>query len=123
MYETHQRQLFFALFAQFVVASFEDFPVSPYGNAACGDYMYHDVQNFTNDQAQIVTAINDRLTLRCGGDWPESHYSALMHVLEKTALGGWRDGVGKAVILMSDAPPHEPEPTIPGYTAYTKMML
>ncbi len=102
------------------VASFEDFPVSPYGNAACGDYMYHDVQNFTNDQAQIVTAINDRLTLRCGEDWPESHYSALMHVLEKTALGGWRDGVGKAVILMSDAPPHDPEPTIPGYTAYTK---
>lgn len=104
---------------QVAVASFEDFPVLPYGNASWGDYMYHDVLNFTNNQTNIVNAINS-LTLRNGEDWPESHYSALMHVLEKTALGGWRDGVGKAVILMSDAPPHDPEPTIPGYTAYTK---
>lgn len=101
------------------VVSFEDFPVDPYGDAACGDFMYHDVLNFTNNQTNIVNAIN-ALTLRCGLDWPESHYSALMHVLDKNALGGWRDGVGKAVILMSDAPPHDPEPTITGYTAYTK---
>jgi hypothetical protein len=100
------------------VASFEDFPVLPYGDASCGDYMYHDVLNFTNDQTQIVNAINS-LTLRCGEDWEESHYSALMHVLDSNALGGWRNNVGKAVILISDAPPHDPEPTIPGYTAYT----
>ncbi|MBN2442648.1 MAG: lamin tail domain-containing protein [Spirochaetales bacterium] len=101
------------------IASFEDFPVDPYGNPSCGDFMYHDVLSFTNDQSAIVTAINTALTLRCGEDWEESHYSALMHILEKNALGGWRDNVGKAVILMSDAPPHHPEPGDTGYPAYT----
>ncbi|MCI5129104.1 MAG: VWA domain-containing protein, partial [Candidatus Electrothrix sp. AUS3] len=97
------------------VMSFEDFPEDPYGSADCGDYMYHDVLDFSSTKADIVNAINS-LTLRCGADWPESHYSALMHSLEKDALGGWRDGVQKVVIFMSDAPPHSPEPNT-GYVA------
>ncbi len=97
------------------VVSFEDFPESPYGNAGCGDFMYHDVLNFSDDKDAIVDAINS-LELRCGADWPESHYSALMHCFDQDALGGWRNGVVKTAILMSDAPPHDPEPNT-GYVA------
>lgn len=96
------------------VVSFEDFPYEPYGCAECGDYMYHDILNFSADKSAIILAIQG-LTLRDGLDWPESHYSALMHCLDKDALGGWRDSVKKVIILMSDAPPHDPEP----YTDYT----
>jgi hypothetical protein len=97
------------------VVSFEDFPVYPYGTSSCGDYMYHDIIDFSNDKDSIVSAIQS-ITLRCGGDWPESHYSALMHSFQKDALGGWRDGVVKTAIIMTDAPPHHPEP-ITGYTS------
>jgi len=96
------------------VVSFEDFPVDPYGNASCGDATYHDVLYFSSDKSQIISAIQS-LTLRCGADWPEAHYSALMHCLQKSALGGWRDNVKKVIILMTDAPPHDPEP----FTGYT----
>ncbi len=96
------------------VVSFEDFPVYPYGDASCGDATYHDILGFSSDKSQIISAIQS-LTLRCGRDWPEAHYSALMHCLQKNALGGWRDGVKKVIILMTDAPPHDPEP----FTGYT----
>jgi len=96
------------------VVSFEDFPYEPYGYASCGDYMYHDVLNFSNNKANIVSAIQG-LPLRCGDDPQESLYSALMHVLQKGAIGGWRDGVRKKVIYMTDASPHDPEP----FTGYT----
>jgi len=96
------------------VVDFEDFPYDPYGSAGCGDYMYHDVLNFSSDKSAIVSAIQG-LPIRCGNDWQEAHYSALMHVLQKSAVGGWRDNVKKVVIVMTDAPPHDPEP----YTGYT----
>ena len=95
------------------VVSFEDFPYSPYGSSGCGDYMYHDVLDFSSEKSAIVSAIQS-LTLRCGADWPESHYSALMHTFQKPALGGWRDNVKKVAVVMTDAPSHDPEP----YTGY-----
>jgi len=66
--------------------------------------------DFVSDEPTIVGAI-DGLSLGSGCDGPESVYSGLM-----TAIGlRWRDGVTKAIVLMGDAPPHDPEP-ITGYT-------
>ena len=95
------------------VVDFRDFPVYPYG--APGDYEYNDVLDFSNDKAAIVSAIQG-LSLGNGWDWPESHYSALMHTFQKAALGGWRDNVKKVAVVMTDAPPHDPEP-FTGYVA------
>lgn len=95
------------------VVSYEDFPVSPYGEAACGDATFHDVLGFSSDRATIVGAIQG-LSLRCGGDAPEAVLSGLLHAI---ALS-WRPQVRKAIILMGDAPPHDPEP-FTNFTAAT----
>jgi uncharacterized repeat protein (TIGR01451 family) len=96
------------------VVDYEDFPVSPYGSSWCGDYMYHDVLSFSTDKTEIVSAIQG-LPIRCGGDWEESVYSALMHSIDASSLGDWRENVKRVIILMGDAPPHDPEP----FTEYT----
>ncbi|WP_433064934.1 peptidoglycan DD-metalloendopeptidase family protein [Dactylosporangium sp. CS-033363] len=60
---------------------------------------------FATDPAAFDTAVG-KLTAEGGCDTPESIYSGLM-----AAIGlPWRDGVKKAIILMGDAPPHDPEP-------------
>ncbi|HEU4769630.1 MAG TPA: hypothetical protein VFS77_19845, partial [Pyrinomonadaceae bacterium] len=96
------------------VMNYEDFPVSPFGSAGCGDATFHDVLSFSNDRASIVSAIQS-VTLRCGGDFPESVLSALMHAVDSTSLGTWRKNAKKAIILMGDAPGHNPEP----FTGFT----
>jgi Mg-chelatase subunit ChlD len=61
---------------------------------------------FSTDSIAFDTAVGT-LSAAGGCDWPESVYSGLMK-----AIGlPWRDGVIKAVIVMGDAPPHDPEPT------------
>lgn len=80
-------------------------PVFPYGDASCGDATFHDVLGFSTDKTTIVGAIQG-LSLRCGGDEPEAVLSGLLHAI---ALP-WRPQVRKAIILMGDAPPHDPEP-------------
>jgi hypothetical protein len=64
------------------------------------------------DNARIVAAINGLSTQPAiGCDTPESVYSGLM-----SALGlSWRTGVTKSIVLMGDAPPHDPE-LVTGYT-------
>jgi hypothetical protein len=58
----------------------------------------------------VTDAING-LTIGDGCDIPESVYSGVM-----TAIGfPWRSGVKKAIIVMGDAPPHDPEP-VTGFT-------
>jgi len=95
------------------VVDYRDFPIYPYG--ASGDYPYHDVLGFTNNPAAAASAIQS-LSLGNGMDWRESVYSALMHCISGASLGGWRTGgVKRAIILMGDAPPHDPEP----FTWYT----
>jgi PKD repeat protein len=65
---------------------------------------------FSTDGAAFDTAVGT-LGVAGGCDFPESVYSGLM-----AAIGlPWRDGVTKAVIVMGDAPPHDPEPTT-GFT-------
>ncbi|NQE45318.1 hypothetical protein C5S31_04765 [ANME-1 cluster archaeon GoMg2] len=100
--------------ARIAVVDYRDFPVDPYG--APGDYNFSDVLSFSTDKPTIVAAIQG-LTLGNGLDWEESVYSALMHSIDSTSLGSWRgsDQAAKVIILMGDAPPHDPEP----FTGYT----
>jgi len=96
------------------VVDFKDFNTSPYGGNT--DYPYKDDSLFTTNKSDIQTAING-LAPSGGADWPESVYSALMHSIDGNSLGDWRSDtkVKKIIILMGDAPPHDPEPNT-GYT-------
>jgi hypothetical protein len=69
---------------------------------------------FSTDSAAFDTAVGT-LSAAGGCDIPESVYSGLIE-----AIGlPWRDGVTRAVIVMGDAPPHDPEPT----TNFTRSSL
>lgn len=74
---------------------------------------------FSTDPAAFDTAVN-KLTANGGCDTPESVYSGLMAAIHLP----WRDGGKKAIILMGDAPPHNPEPvtglTLAAVTAAAK---
>jgi len=95
------------------VVDYRDFPVDPYGDP--GDYTYRDVLGFSKDKGAIIGAINS-LYADGGADWDESVYSALMHCINASSLGGWRgEPIPKQIIHMCDAPPHDPEP----FTGYT----
>ena len=101
------------------VADYRDYPESPYGGSA--DYVYDLKLTFSNDKDAINSSING-LTLGWGADWRESVYSALVmsmldvnKSLNNSDNYGWRSGVHKAIIIMGDAPPHDPEVWIGGY--------
>lgn len=103
------------------VANYKDYPIYPYGNPT--DYVYKLDLPFKNkdNKADIIGAIN-RLSASGGADWQESVYSALVNALSDNNkdIGlsgnyGWRKGATKAIILMGDAPPHDPEPWIGGH--------
>lgn len=96
------------------VVDYRDHPVSPYGEPGT-DYAYNDVLAFSTDKSAIVSAINS-LSLGNGRDTEESVYSGIMHCIDASTLGGWReDPVTRKIIVMGDAPPHDPEP----FTGYT----
>lgn len=65
---------------------------------------------FSTDPAAFGAAVG-ALTATGGCDTPESVYSGIMQAVRLP----WRNGVTKAVLVMGDAPPHDPEPTT-GYT-------
>lgn len=70
--------------------------------------------DFSNDQQRVISIINGLQVAGGGADIPEAVYSGLL-----TAIGlDWRDGAKKALVLMGDAPPHDPEP-VTGYTMDT----
>ena len=93
--------------ARVSIIDYRDFPRWPYGSNY--DYEYHDVLGFTSDQTEIAAGIQ-RLYLGNGMDWRESVYSGLMHTIDGSSLGGWRVQPNKFIILIGDAPPHDPEP-------------
>lgn len=61
---------------------------------------------FSRNKKEILENI-DSLDCYGGGDMPEAVYEALLRAIDSETIGGWRDGVSKAIILMGDAPPHE----------------
>ena len=82
-------------------------------DGSCGavgvDYVYNVDLGWSDDPAAIVAAINS-LSLGNGADFPESVFAALKRAINTEGLGsGWRDGVKKVLILMGDAPPHDPD--------------
>jgi len=42
------------------------------------------------------------------GNEPEAALEALMRAIDSRAVGGWRNNANKQVIVMGDAPPHDP---------------
>jgi hypothetical protein len=89
------------------LVTYKDYPVSPYGGWS--DYPARTDLAFTTDKSAVISAINS-LSASGGADWQESVYKALMHAILDPSVGGWRDGASKQIILMGDAPPHDPEP-------------
>ncbi|MBC7252259.1 MAG: FHA domain-containing protein, partial [Anaerolineae bacterium] len=69
---------------------------------------------FSSDQAAIIGNINS-LSVGGGDDTPEAVFEALMRAIDSKSVGGWRNNVNKQIILMGDAPPHNPSRQ--GYTA------
>ena len=93
--------------ARFSLISYQDHPIQGDNPA---DYPAKTHLNFTSDIDQFITAVNG-LELGYGGDWPESVYSGTMAGLDQA----WRPGVRKLMIIIGDAPAHDPEP-ITNYT-------
>ena len=62
---------------------------------------------FSSDAPGIVSAVQS-ISLNPGNvDIPEEVYSGLMQALTQLA---WREEAARVIILMGDAPPHDPEP-------------
>jgi hypothetical protein len=98
------------------VVGYRDYPVDPYGEP--DDYLNRDFIAFSTNKTDITAAINS-MVADGGNDEQESVYSALLHCNGATTLGGWRkDPVKRKILLMNDAPPHDPEP-FSGYTMST----
>jgi len=78
-----------------------------------GFAMFHDFA-FSSDRGTIVGNING-LSVGGGDDTPEAVFEVLMRAIDSRSVGGWRPNVSKVVILMGDAPPHDPSRD--GYTS------
>jgi hypothetical protein len=117
------------------VVDYRDFDEPNFGHGGPGDYPYHTVSKFTDSIVAAQAAINSLMVAPPNTyDWPESAYAGLMHCINhnsvhnrlapnfygadpaSTGPGEWRSGnVKKVIIVMSDAPPHDPEP----FTGFT----
>jgi hypothetical protein len=94
------------------IVAYRDHPFYPYGEP--DDVMFEDYA-FSTDKTTIINNINS-LVEEGGADWKEAVFDALLRAIDSTSIGEWRSGVKKILILMGDAPPHDPCP-IYGYTA------
>src|SRR5690606_21419557 len=90
------------------LVDYRDHPVYPHGDP--GDWPALVRHPFTDDLGQVVGGLGE-LTTGGGADTPEAVYSGIVAALDLD----WRaDAVG-AVVVMGDAPAHDPEP-VTGYT-------
>jgi hypothetical protein len=80
---------------------------------SAGYAMFEDYA-FSSNKDAIIANINS-LSVGGGDDEPEAVFEALMRAIDSRAVGGWRDNVNKQLIVMGDAPPHNPSRQ--GYTA------
>ena len=78
-----------------------------------GYAMFEDY-GFSSDVGTIIGNINS-LSVAGGDDEPEAVLEALMRAIDSRSVGSWRNNVNKQVIVMGDAPPHDPSRE--GFTA------
>lgn len=83
---------------------FRDHPIGNMGEPGV-DYPAKLDCGFTSDRTTIINAIN-ALSIGNGLDWPESQPDALHMALNSLT---WRDNAYKIIILITDAPPHDPD--------------
>ncbi|WP_168188414.1 VWA domain-containing protein [Thermococcus indicus] len=88
--------------ARFSLVDFRDWPESSFDTE---DWPGKIVLPFTYNTEDFIFAVNN-LSAWGGGDWPESHIYALSLAINNLT---WRKNVYKAIILITDAPPHDPE--------------
>lgn len=106
------------------LGSFEDYPISPFGDAASGDVAYRRNIDLTADTGAVLTVINGLFT-RFGADGPQSQLPALFQAatgagqdLSGVGFPGasippglqahFRTGAVKLFLLWTDAPFHRP---------------
>lgn len=109
---------------RFGLGKYEDYPISPFGCAACGDKAYERIVDLTFDTDDVLNAISGLFT-RSGGDGPQSQLPALFQAAtgagQDLAAEGFpgasipagqqasfRDGATKLILLWTDAPFHQP---------------
>ncbi|RMF81706.1 MAG: PKD domain-containing protein [Chloroflexi bacterium] len=85
------------------IITYRDHPIAPFGNIDDFPARLHLL--FTNDRLAIINAINT-IVVGGGGDIQESVYSGLQTAADLP----YRDNAQKAIILIGDAAPHDPEP-------------
>lgn len=96
------------------VVEYRDFPRSPWGSTS--DFITRVRTSFTANPSTALSAIN-AMTTGGGADWPEAVYSAAYATLEGDIIGGWRSNpTNRMIIMMGDAPGHNPEPWENGKT-------
>ncbi len=102
------------------VVDYRDEPVSPWGSP--GDYITNVRLGFAGytDPADAVGAI-EGIAVAGGADWPEAVYTAVLRTLSGSEIGDWREEAERYVILMGDAPGHNPEPW-PGGSSYADVL-
>lgn len=94
--------------SRFAVVSYRDHPE---WTGESVDYPARVDQTFTSSAADVEAALGS-LEADGGGDEPESMLSGIKAGIDLP----WRAGVKKLVIVLADAPAHNPEP-VTGYTA------
>jgi len=109
----------------YLVANYKDLRLAVVDyrdNPACetcadpGDWITKVDTAFTTDANVAKDAINS-IYVGGGNDTPEAVFSALVFTMEDTiGLGGWRKDAERHIILMGDAPGHDPEPWDGGYS-------
>ena len=109
---------------RFGLGAYEDYPISPFGSASCGDQAYRRIVDLTLDTDEVMQGINN-LVIRCGNDGPESQLPALFQAA--TGLGqelstkgfpgasiaagqqaSFRPEAQKIILLWTDASFHNP---------------
>ncbi len=108
----------------YLVANYKDLRIAVVDyrdNPACstcgasGDYITKVDAAFTTDANVAKAAING-LTIGSGMDWEEAVFSALVRTMSGSEIGGWRKDAERHIIIMGDAPGHDPEPWDGGYS-------
>ena len=90
------------------LVTYRDYPDGTH--AELDDYQARLELGFSTDSGQVYQAIN-AIWVQGGADESESVYSGLMLAMSLP----FRHGAQKVIVLMGDAPPHDPEPGT-GYT-------